>query len=46
VGTWVLRGAIAGQQTVHDVTFNWLLGREYVQMHEVSRARAPNGTPA
>ena len=46
VGQWVLRGTIARQPTVHDVTFEWLLGREYVQMHEVSRERAPNGTPA
>ena len=46
VGHWVLRGTIARQQTVHDVTFEWLLGREYVQMHEVSRERAPNGTAA
>jgi hypothetical protein len=46
VGNWVLRGTIARQQTIHDVTFEWLLGREYVQMHEVSRERAPNGTPA
>ena len=46
IGHWVLRGTIAGQQTVHDVTFEWLLGREYVQMQEVSRERAPNGTSA
>lgn len=46
IGNWVLRGTIARQQTVHDVTFEWLLGRAYVQMHEVSRERAPNGTPA
>ena len=46
VGRWVLRGTIARQPTVHDVTFDWLLGREYVQMHEVSRERATNGTPA
>jgi hypothetical protein len=46
VGKWVLRGTIARQQTVHDVSFEWLLGRTYVQMHEVSRERAPNGTPA
>lgn len=46
VGRWVLRGTIARQPTVHDVTFTWLLGHEYVQMHEVSRERAPNGTPA
>jgi hypothetical protein len=46
IGQWVLRGTIAGQETTHDVTFDWLLDREYVQMHEVSRERGPNGTPA
>lgn len=46
VGRWVLRGTIARQQTVHDVSFEWLLGREYLQMHEVSRERSANGTPA
>jgi hypothetical protein len=46
IGRWVLAGTIAHHQTTHDVTFEWILGREYVQMHEVSRERAPNGTPA
>jgi hypothetical protein len=46
IGHWVLRGTIARQATVHDVTFEWLLGREYVQMHEVSRERAPSGGAA
>lgn len=46
IGHWVLRGTIARQATTHDVTFDWVLGREYVQMHEVSRERAANGTPA
>jgi hypothetical protein len=46
IGHWVLRGTIARQSTTHDVTFDWMLGREYVRMHEVSRERAPNGTPA
>ena len=46
IGHWVLRGTIARQSTTHDVTFDWILGREYVQMHEVSRERAANGTPA
>ena len=45
-GQWVLRGTIAGQQATHDVTFDWLLGREYLEMHEVSREQAPNGAPA
>jgi len=46
VGKWVLRGTIARRQTTHDVTFAWMLGREYLQMHEVSREREANGTPA
>lgn len=46
IGQWVLRGTIARQETVHDVTFEWMLGREYVQMHEVSRKRKADGTPA
>jgi len=46
IGHWVLRGTIARQSTTHDVTFDWILGREYVQMHEVSRERAAHGTPA
>ncbi len=45
-GRWVLRGTIARKQTVHDVTVDWLLGHEYVQMREVSRERATNGTPS
>ena len=43
IGRWVLSGTIRHQQTTHDVTFEWVLGREYVQMHEVSRERANNG---
>lgn len=46
VGRWVLQGTIARQKTTHDVTFEWMLGRAYVRMHEVSRERAANGTPA
>lgn len=46
IGTWVLRGTIARRLTTHDVTFGWMLNRTYVQMHEVSRDRTPDGTPA
>ena len=46
IGRWVLRGTIARQQTVHDVSFEWMLGREYVRMHEISRERKPDGSPA
>jgi hypothetical protein len=46
IGRWVLRGPMAGNEVVHDVTFQWVLGGEYVEMHEVSRERTPAGTPA
>jgi hypothetical protein len=46
VGRWVLRGTIARQQTTHDVSFEWMLGRAYVRMHEVSRERTADGKPA
>jgi hypothetical protein len=46
VGRWVLHGTIARRETTHDVTFDWMLGREYVRMHEASRERAPDGTAA
>lgn len=42
-GHWVLRGPMAGKQVVHDVTFTWVLGGEYLQMHEVSRDRTREG---
>ena len=45
-GTWVLRGMIAGQQVVHDVTAQWVLNAEYVEIREVSREKAPSGAPA
>jgi hypothetical protein len=46
IGHWILKGTIARQQVVHDVTFQWVLGGEYVEMHEISRERTPTGTPA
>ena len=45
IGKWVLTGTIARQQTTHDVAFSWMLGREYVQMHEVSREKDARGQP-
>lgn len=45
IGHWVLRGPMSGKDVVHDVTFEWVLGGEYVEMHEVSRERTATGTP-
>jgi hypothetical protein len=45
IGKWVLQGTIAGSATTHDVTAEWVLGHEYIRLHEVSRERADNGQP-
>ncbi len=45
-GSWVLHGTIARQETTHDVRFEWVLGRSYLQMHEVSRERNAAGGAA
>ena len=37
VGNWVLRGELAGKQTVHDVHASWVLNHRYVRLDEVSR---------
>jgi len=44
-GQWVLSGKIAHHDVVHDVTANWVLGRQYIQIHETSRTKAPDGKP-
>jgi hypothetical protein len=46
IGTWVLRGTIAGKETTHDVVSEWVLGHEYVRLHEVSRERDAGGRAA
>jgi hypothetical protein len=46
VGRWTMTGTLGGQQTIHDVEARWLLKREYVQLHEVSRERGADGEPA
>jgi len=46
VGAWVLTGTIAGRQTTHDVTVEWVLGREYLRIVEVSREKDAAGAPA
>lgn len=44
-GHWVLTGTIEGQNTTHDVDADWALNG-YLRLHEVSREKAPDGTPA
>jgi hypothetical protein len=44
-GDWVLQGTIAGKQTTHDVTAEWVANHQYLRLHEVSRERASDGKP-
>ena len=44
-GNWVLSGALAGQETTHDISAEWALNRGYLRIHEISRAKAPSGAP-
>lgn len=46
VGKWVLQGTIAGKETTHDILAEWVLGHEYVRLHEVSREKDAKGQPA
>ena len=46
VGRWTMTGTLGGKQTIHDIEARWVLKREYVQFHEVSRERAADGGPA
>jgi hypothetical protein len=46
VGSWVLQGTIAGKQTTHDVTAEWVLAHQYLRVHDVSREKKDNGEPA
>lgn len=45
VGQWVLTGTMAGRPATHDVTVEWVLGHQYLRMHEVARERSADGQP-
>ncbi len=44
-GRWTLQGIIMGKQTTHDVSAEWVLGHQYLRMHEVSREKKSGGEP-
>lgn len=46
VGRWLMNGTIAGKRTTHDVNVEWVLKREYLRFHEVSREKDARGGPA
>jgi hypothetical protein len=37
IGNWVLRGELAGKTTTHDIKSEWVLGHQYMCLHEISR---------
>jgi len=45
-GQWILRGTIAGKSVVHDISAQWTLAHQYLEIHEVSRETNPDGSPA
>jgi hypothetical protein len=45
VGHWVMTGTIARKPTTHDVDVDWVLKREYIRIHEVSRDKDAGGGP-
>ena len=45
VGSWTMTGVLGGKQTTHDIEARWVLNKEYVEVHEVSRERRSDGTP-
>ncbi|MEO1528532.1 MAG: hypothetical protein AAFX06_24185 [Planctomycetota bacterium] len=42
-GDWVMKGTIAGSQVTHDVQVDWILNRQYLRIHEVSRETTTDG---
>ena len=42
-GNWVLSGKLAGRETTHDISADWVLNRGYLRIHEISREKAPSG---
>lgn len=45
VGQWVMSGTIARREVTHDVDVDWLLKRQYLRIHEVSRDQGVDGEP-
>jgi hypothetical protein len=45
VGRWVMRGTIAGKQTTHDITAEWVANHQYLRLHEVSRETTADRKP-
>jgi hypothetical protein len=46
IGKWILQGTIGGSETTHDIVSEWVLGHQYVRLHEVSREKNAKGQAA
>ena len=44
-GNWVLQGTIMGQENTHDISAEWVLGHQFVRIHEVAREKNAQGLP-
>jgi hypothetical protein len=42
-GGWLMTGTIAGKTTTDDVNVEWVLNRQYIRIHEVSREKGDDG---
>jgi hypothetical protein len=42
-GHWVMTGTISKRPATHDVDVDWVLKREYIRIHEVSRDKDASG---
>jgi len=43
IGKWVLQGEIAGKETTHAIEATWMLGHQYIQLHELSLQKDTKG---
>lgn len=46
VGDWVMTGTIGQDEVTHDVDVDWVLKRQYIRIHEVSREKDAQGERA
>lgn len=42
-GHWTMTGTIGKAATTHDVDVDWILNKEYIRIHEISRDKDPGG---
>ncbi len=45
VGRWVLTGRMDKGSVTHDVSAEWVLAHQYLELHEVSREKNKDGSP-